>query len=53
LNPKKSLFAVEQGRLLGFIVSKNGMIIDPEQTQSIVDIPPPSSKREMQSFLGK
>jgi hypothetical protein len=32
LNPKKSVFAVEQGKLLGFIVSKDGMIIDPERT---------------------
>jgi hypothetical protein len=28
LNPKKSIFAVEQGKLLGFIVSSKGMIID-------------------------
>jgi hypothetical protein len=39
--------------LIGFIVSKNGMIIDPEITQSIANLPPPSSKKAMQSFLGK
>ena len=32
LNPKKSIFAVEQGKLLGFIVSNEGMIIDLERT---------------------
>jgi hypothetical protein len=53
LNPKKSVFAVEQGKLLGFIVSKDGMIIDPERTQAIANLPPPSSKKAMQSFLGK
>jgi hypothetical protein len=53
LNPKKSVFAVEQGKLLGFIVSKYGMIIDPERTQAIANLPPPSSKKAMQSFLGK
>jgi hypothetical protein len=53
LNPKKSVFAVEQGKLLGFIVSKYGMIIDPERTQAIAKLPPPSSKKAMQSFLGK
>jgi hypothetical protein len=53
LNPKKLVFAVEQGKLLGFIVSKDGMIIDPERTQAIAKLPPPSSKKSMQSFLGK
>jgi hypothetical protein len=53
LNPKKSVFAVEQGKLLGFIVSKDGMIIDPERIQAIANLPPPSSKNAMQSFLGK
>jgi hypothetical protein len=53
LNPKKSIFAVEQGKLLGFIVSKDGMIIDPEITQDISKLSPPSSKKAMQSFLGK
>jgi hypothetical protein len=53
LNPKKSIFAVEKGKLLGFIVYKDGMIIDPERTQAIAKLPPPSSKKSMQSFLGK
>jgi hypothetical protein len=53
LNPKKSVFAVEQGKLLGFIVSNEGMIIDPERTQVISKLPPPSSKKSMQSFLGQ
>jgi hypothetical protein len=53
LNPKKLVFAVEQGKLLGFIVSKYGMIIDPERTQAIAKLSPPSSKKSMQSFLGK
>jgi hypothetical protein len=53
LNPKKYVFAVEQGKLLGFIVSNEGMIIDPERTQFISKLPPPSSKKSMQSFLGQ
>jgi hypothetical protein len=47
------MFAVEQGKLLGFIVSSEGMIIDPEKTQFILKLPPPSSKKSMQSFLGR
>jgi hypothetical protein len=53
LNPKKSIFAVEQGKLLGFIVSRKGMIIDPERNQFISKLPPPTSKKSMQSFLGQ
>jgi hypothetical protein len=52
-HPKKSVFVVENGKLLRFIVSKDGMIIDPEITQYIAKLPPPSSKKSMQSFLGK
>jgi hypothetical protein len=53
LNPKKSIFAVEQGKILGFIVSSDGMIIDPKRTQVIAKLPPPTSKKSMQSFLGQ
>jgi ribonuclease HI len=53
LNPKKSIFAVEQGKLLGFIVSSDGMIIDPKRTQVIAKLPPPTTKKSMQSFLGQ
>ena len=35
LNPKKSIFAVTEGKLLGFVVSKQGINIDPERTQAI------------------
>jgi hypothetical protein len=41
LNPKKSVFAVEQDKLLGFIVSSEKMIIDPERTQAIAKLSPP------------
>jgi hypothetical protein len=53
LNPKKSIFAVEQGKLLGFIVSSEGMIINPERTEVITKLPPPTSKKSVQSFLGQ
>ena len=53
LNPKKSIFAVTEGKLLGFVVSKQGINIDPERTQAIAQISMPHSKKTMQSFLGK
>ena len=30
LNPKKSFFALDEGKLLGFFVSKDGIYIDPD-----------------------
>jgi hypothetical protein len=33
LNPKKSIFVVDEGKLLGFIISKHGMWIEPERTE--------------------
>lgn len=35
LNPKKSLFAMEEGKLLGRIISKDGILIDPTHVQEI------------------
>eukprot|EP00253_Pinus_taeda_P017498 PITA_17498 len=53
LNPKKSFFALDQGKLLGFIVSKEGIYIDPDRIKEIFEIPFPHNKESMQSFLGK
>ena len=53
LNPKKTIFVVTKGKLLGFIFSKFGMIIDPERTDVIAKIGVPSSKKAMQYFLDK
>ena len=53
LNPKKSIFAVTKGKLLGFVVSKEGMIIDLERIEAISKIDLPNSRKAMQSFLGK
>ena len=38
---------------MGFIVSKEGMIIDPECIDAISKISLPNSQKAMQSFLGK
>eukprot|EP00253_Pinus_taeda_P028554 PITA_28554 len=53
LNPKKSLFALEEGKLLGHIISKDGIRIDPERIQAILQIPYPRTIKELQEFLGK
>eukprot|EP00253_Pinus_taeda_P018247 PITA_18247 len=53
LNPKKSFFALDQGKLLGFIVSKDGIYIDPDRIKEISEIPFPHNKKSMHSFLGQ
>jgi hypothetical protein len=53
LNPKKCLFAVSEGKLLGHIVSKEGIYIDPERVKSINELSPPTSRKGVQSFFGK
>ena len=40
LNPHKCIFCVESGRLLGFIVSKDGIHIDPLKVEAIINLPP-------------
>ena len=53
LNSKKYVFAVEEGKLLGHIVSEKGICIDPSRVESIQTINLPRNKKELQSFLGK
>ena len=41
LNPKKSLFGLEEGKLLGNIISKEGIRIYPPRIEAIMNINPP------------
>eukprot|EP00253_Pinus_taeda_P032568 PITA_32568 len=40
-------------RLLGHIISKDGIRIDPKRIQAILQIPYPRNTKELQAFLGK
>jgi hypothetical protein len=53
LNPHKCVFCIETGRLLGFVVSKAGIRVDPSKVEAIIKLPPPSSLRQLQSLQGK
>jgi hypothetical protein len=53
LNPKKYHFAIKEDKLLGHIVSVEGVKIDPSRVEAIKNISLPRSKKEIQSFLGK
>jgi ribonuclease HI len=52
LNPKKSNFALKEGKLLGHIVSADGVKIDPKRVEAIRNLSLPRSKKDIQSFLG-
>jgi len=47
------LFGLEEGKLLGHIISKDGIRIDPARIEAILQIPHPSNIKELQAFLGK
>jgi len=53
VNPNKSQFALEEGKLLGHIIFVAGVKIDPERVQAIQTLSIPRSKKDIQSFLGK
>jgi hypothetical protein len=53
LNPHKCVFCVESGRLLGFIVSCQGIRVDPLKVEAILNLPPPSTLHQLQSLQGK
>jgi hypothetical protein len=42
LNPNKCSFCVTSGRLLGFIVSTTGIMVDPLKVEAIIQLPPPT-----------
>jgi len=53
LNPEKSLFSIKEGKLLGHIISKGGVVIDPKRVLTIEVTSLPRNKKEIQAFLGK
>ena len=53
LNPHKCVFCVETGCLLGFVVSKDGIWIDPMKISAILTLPAPTNITELQSLQGK
>lgn len=53
LNPKKYIFMVTEGKLLGFIILKDDMMIYPEHIEMISKLSFPHNTKVMQFFLGK
>ena len=53
LNPDKCVFMTRQGKILGHIVSANGISMDEDKIRIIVELPRPTNVREVQSFMGQ
>jgi hypothetical protein len=53
LNSKKSIFGVLEGKLLGHIVSKDGVNVDLERIKGIKEISLPQNNKDLQLFFGK
>ncbi|XP_031090983.1 uncharacterized protein LOC115995980 [Ipomoea triloba] len=53
LNPKKCTFAVNGGKFLGFMVTRNGIEPNPEKVKTILDMEPPRSIKEVQRLNGR
>jgi hypothetical protein len=47
LNPKKCLFGLEEGKLLGHIISKDGIRIDPSRIEAILKLEHPRNLKEL------
>jgi hypothetical protein len=53
MNPLKCTFRVTLGRILGFVVHKHNIQIDPKKIESIRKIGEPVCKKDVQKLLGK
>ncbi|XP_038679454.1 uncharacterized protein LOC119980732 [Tripterygium wilfordii] len=52
LNWEKCHFMVQRGNVLGHIISKNGIEVDPAKIELISKLPPPINVKGIRSFLG-
>ena len=53
LNSANCTFGATSKKLLGFVVSKRGIKIDPNKVWMIQDLPPPRTQKEVRSFMGR
>jgi hypothetical protein len=53
LNPHKCIFCIRLGRLLGFLVSETGIMVDPLKVEAILRLPPLHTILQLQGLQGK
>ena len=52
MNPAKLVLGIEEGKLLGHIINKDGVKVDPERIEAIQKIPLPINVKGLQSLNG-
>lgn len=52
LNLKKCHFGARQLMILGHIVSKDGILLDPAKLRAVAEFPKPTTQKALRSFLG-
>ena len=53
LNPKKCIFGVTSGKLLGHTVNERWIEIDPDKIKAIQEMPVPKTEKDVWGFIGK
>ena len=53
LNPKKCVFGVTSGKLLGHIVSERGIEVDPDKIKAIQEMPVSKTEKDVREFIRK
>ena len=53
LNPAKCAFGVSAGKFLGFIVNHRGIEVNSDKIKAVLDMPSPSSIKEVQRLTGR
>ena len=53
LNPAKCVFGVASGNLLGHVVSREGIAVDPDKVKAILEAPAPTNAKALSRFLGQ
>jgi hypothetical protein len=52
LNPKKYVFGVSSGKLLGYMVSSRGIDMNPKKVEAIEQLQSPRTRKEIQKLAG-
>jgi hypothetical protein len=51
-NPKKCVFDMSSGKLLGYMVSSQGIDANPKKVEAIENLQPPQTRKEIQKLAG-
>jgi hypothetical protein len=52
LNPKKCVFGVSSEKLLGYMVSSQGIDVNSKKVEAIDQLQPPQTRKEIQKLAG-